>query len=92
MKNAFLSFLRRTFTNQQGQVLPWMALLVVLFLGMAGLTLDLGHAYVCYRELQASTDAATLAGAYAMTLPAASVKSVSAEVTAASSVSLTAQT
>ena len=47
----------------------FLAFVVVLFLGMAGLTIDLGHAYVCHRELQASTDAATLAGAYAMTLP-----------------------
>jgi hypothetical protein len=52
--------------EEEGQVLPWMVLLMVLFLGMAGLTVDLGHAYVAYRELQGSTDAAALAGAYAM--------------------------
>ncbi len=28
-----------------------------------GLVVDLGHAYICYRELQASTDAAALAAA-----------------------------
>jgi len=52
-----------------------MALLMVLFLGMAGLTIDLGRAYVCYRELQASSDAAALAGAYAMTQSGATVSS-----------------
>jgi Flp pilus assembly protein TadG len=62
-----------------------MALLTVLFLGMAGLTLDLGHAYVCYRELQASTDAAALAGAYQLSLPTATTGSLDAAVQAASS-------
>ena len=62
------SFCVRAITDHNGQVLPWMALLMVLFFGMAGLTLDVGHAYVCYRELQSSTDAAALAGAYAMSL------------------------
>jgi Flp pilus assembly protein TadG len=79
MKNFCHSFLPRfvaRFTkDQSGQVLPWMALLMVLFLGMAGLTIDLGRAYVCYRELQASTDAAALAGAYAMTQSGATVSS-----------------
>ena len=70
------TILRRAFEDQRGQILPWMALLMVLFLGMAGLTIDLGHAYVCHRELQASTDAATLAGAYAMTLPDATSSTV----------------
>jgi Flp pilus assembly protein TadG len=66
--NSFLPrFVSRFTKDQSGQVLPWMALLMVLFLGMAGLTVDLGRAYVCYRELQASTDSAALAGAYAMT-------------------------
>ena len=60
------SFLRAILKGESGQILPWMVLMIVLFLGMAGLTLDLGHAYVCYRTLQASTDAAALAGAYEM--------------------------
>jgi Flp pilus assembly protein TadG len=78
-------FIPRVWKDQKGQVLPWMALLMVLFLGMAGLTVDLGHAYVCYRELQTSTDAATLAGAYAMTLSGATSSSVQGEVKAFSS-------
>jgi Flp pilus assembly protein TadG len=69
----------RLLFDQQGQTLPWMALMLVLLIGMGGLTTDLGHAYVCYRELQASTDAAALAGAYEM----ASATSTSASVKAA---------
>jgi Putative Flp pilus-assembly TadE/G-like len=85
MKTKDGSFLLRAYKEENGQVLPWMVLMIVLFLGMAGLTLDLGHAYVCYRELQASTDAAALAGAYAMTLPGASQATVQAEVNSFSS-------
>ena len=61
-KLHFLRFLK----NEEGQILPWLVFLTVLFLGMGGLVLDLGHAYVCYRDLQASTDAAALAGAWEM--------------------------
>ena len=75
----------RVLCEESGQVLPWMALLIVLFIGMAGLTLDLGHAYVCYRELQGSTDAAALAGAYALAQPGATTASVQSEVNAFSS-------
>jgi Flp pilus assembly protein TadG len=72
--------LLRLMQKEDGQVLPWMALLTVLFLGMAGLTIDLGHAYVAFRELQASTDAAALAGAYAMSLSDATTATIDSEV------------
>ncbi|MGA8085862.1 MAG: VWA domain-containing protein [Terracidiphilus sp.] len=80
--NSFLSHLHR---DESGQVLPWMVFLMVLFGGMAGITVDLGHAYVCHRELQSSTDAAALAGAYAMTLSGATTASVTSQVNATSS-------
>lgn len=51
-----------------------------LVIGMAGLTLDLGRAYVAYNELQFSTDAAALAGAYNMALSTATVSTVNAAV------------
>jgi Flp pilus assembly protein TadG len=76
----------RTLQEESGQVLPWVALLMVLFLGMGGLTIDLGQAYVAYRELQASTDAAALSGAYALTLPTATTATVKAAAAAYSSV------
>jgi hypothetical protein len=67
-----------------------MALLMILFLGFAGLSMDLGQAYVAYRELQASTDAAALAGGYAMALAnetTAQVQSYAANYGSASSCS-----
>lgn len=54
---------RRIYSEQNGHVLPWMALGMVGFLGLAGLTIDVGHAYVTYDLLQASTNAAALAAA-----------------------------
>ena len=89
MKNSAViaPFLRRAFKDESGQIMPWVAMLSVLFLGMTGITLDLGRAFTCYRELQTSTDAATLAGAYAMSLSTATTTSVTAAVTAYSSAS-----
>ena len=75
------SLLIRALKDEDGQVLPWMAFLIVTICGMAGLTLDLGRAYGCYRELQASTDAAALAGAYEMFQTTATSSSVTSKVT-----------
>jgi Flp pilus assembly protein TadG len=49
--------------EQNGQVIPWVVLMATILLGIAGLVLDLGRAYIGYRELQSATDAAALAGA-----------------------------
>ena len=57
-----------------------MVFLTILFLGFAGLTLDVGNAYFSYLDLQASTDAAALAGAYAMTQAGATTTTVTAAV------------
>ena len=73
--------------NDEAQVLPWMALLVVLSLGIGGLSVDLGHAYICQRELQASTDAAALAGGYAMAITGSTTTSVTTAAKAYSSLS-----
>ncbi len=61
------SSVSRFLRGEQGQIIWWLPLMIIVFFGMAGLTVDLGRAYVAYRELQASTDAAALAGAYALT-------------------------
>jgi hypothetical protein len=66
-------------------MLPWMGFLIVGFMGMAGLTIDLGRAYGCYRELQSSTDAAAMAGAYQMSQSGATSSTVSSTVSAYSS-------
>jgi len=79
--------LMRAFKDEEGQVLPWMVLLLILFLGGAGLCVDLGHAYICERELQASTDAAALAGGYALSLSTATSASVKSAAANYSSVS-----
>ena len=49
--------------GQDGQVLPVMALMLVALLAMTAVVVDLGHALFAYRELQAASDAAALAGA-----------------------------
>lgn len=57
------SLVRRAFKEQHGQVLVWLALSMTGLLGMTSLSVDLGHAYYVYCALQASTNAAALAGA-----------------------------
>jgi len=63
MKKGKTSLLHRVLRDQRGQVLPWVAFMMVLFLGMSALVLDVGHAFFCSRELQAAVDSAALAGA-----------------------------
>ena len=58
--------LRRLSREESGQMLPIVALMMVVLLGMTGLALDVGHVYMCHRELQSSADAAALAGATSM--------------------------
>jgi len=57
------SLIGRAIKEQHGQVLPWVAFMMILFLGMGAFVLDVGHAFFCFRQLQAATDAAALAGA-----------------------------
>lgn len=85
MKRHTRSFIARCLRDESGQMLPWMAFLIVAICGMGGLSIDLGRAYGCYHELQASTDAATIAGAYAMSLPNATSGKVTTAVNAYSS-------
>jgi hypothetical protein len=85
MKRAIKKRLTRVIADQSGQALPWMVFLMVLFIGAAGITVDLGHAYVCYRELQASTDAAALAAGYELGQSNATVASVQAAASSYSS-------
>jgi Flp pilus assembly protein TadG len=75
------SLSRRALSDQHGQVLPWVAFMLVLFLGMSAFVLDVGHAFYCKRELQAATDAAALAGAQSLknSSPTAVVAAFSAE-------------
>jgi hypothetical protein len=57
---------RALYRDDSGQILPLVAGMLIVLLGMAGLAVDVGHVYTCHRELQASADASALAGATAM--------------------------
>jgi hypothetical protein len=60
--------------GQRGQILPLVAVSLVVLLGFTGFVIDAGRVYVSYNELQASTNAAALAGAQA--LPSSSAAAV----------------
>ncbi len=63
MKNAVRTRVHQALRDQRGQALPWVATMMVMLMGFAGFSIDVGHIFYCYRELQAATDAAALAGA-----------------------------
>ena len=64
----------RFFQEESGQALPWIILLMLLFLGISALVVDLGQGVLVQRELQASADSAALAAA--ATLPASNYATV----------------
>ncbi len=74
--------LRRLLPDESGQVVPTVALIVVALFGFTGMVIDVGHLYVCYNELQASSNAAALAGAQA--LPGSSAVTVATNYSAVS--------
>ncbi|HEX3660368.1 MAG TPA: pilus assembly protein TadG-related protein [Acidobacteriaceae bacterium] len=53
--------MQRILGEEGGQVLPWVALVMLVVLGMAALSVDLGRAMVIRRQLQVQADAAALA-------------------------------
>jgi Flp pilus assembly protein TadG len=63
MKPIRSSFFRRVHRDQRGQALVMVVLGMVAFMGVAGLTIDIGHAYSVRNQLQISTNAAGLAAA-----------------------------
>jgi len=66
--------IHRVLTDESGQILPWAVLLLLMFLGVSALVVDVGHAMLVQRQLQASTDAAALAAA--QVLPSSTYTSV----------------
>jgi Flp pilus assembly protein TadG len=58
-----MSFARRALNDQRGQVLPWVALGLVAMMGMGGMSIDVGRAYVAHAQLQNYANAAVLAAA-----------------------------
>ena len=54
---------RKIGKNENGIALVWMAILIVVFIGIVGLALDWGYAFWTAQKLQNAADAAALAGA-----------------------------
>jgi len=75
-------FLRRAQKDRRGQILILLTLSLPLLLGITALVIDFGRIYYYNNELSASTQAAALAGAYAMSLPGATVTSATTAATA----------
>ncbi len=79
MKNHHKSFFFSALNDQCGQAVVWVSASLVAFLGLAGLSIDVGRAYTVQSQLQTSTNAAALSGASAAGLystGSASAKSV----------------
>ena len=64
--------------SECGQVLPIVAVVFVVLLGMAGLAIDVAHVFYCDRALQAYADAAALAGGGSMRTAASSAAVITA--------------
>jgi Flp pilus assembly protein TadG len=58
--------LLRIWQDDRGQILPVMLIFATVLFAMIGFTADVGNAYWSYHELQSSSDAAALAGAWAL--------------------------
>lgn len=59
-------FLGHLWNNERGQALVILSLGLTAFIGLAGVSVETGHAYLAYQKLVASTNAAAMAGAQAM--------------------------
>ena len=66
MRKMRLSLVRRALHDQQGQTTAFVVLGIVALLGVAGLVIDVGHAYVVRSQLQNSANAAALAASGAV--------------------------
>ena len=74
MKKAIFSILRNAFKDQSGQTLVLAPLAMLTMLSVAGIVVDVGHAYVVRSQLQNSANAAALAAAgYVYTSSSSSV-------------------
>ena len=67
--------------NQRGQAILFMALFLPMLFGMAALAVDFGLVFIYNDAFSASTQAAALAGAEAMSQPGATVASTTSAVT-----------
>ncbi len=65
MNSKKKSLFPRAMRDENGQILPWLALGMMGFVALTGLAIDVGRAYVAYDQLQSATNAAALAAASA---------------------------
>jgi Flp pilus assembly protein TadG len=63
MKKTIVQLVQKALDDQRGQILPWIAVVLVGLLGTAGLSIDVGRAYVAHSQLQNYANAAALAAA-----------------------------
>jgi len=72
--------------RQDGQILPWFALLLILFSGFTAFVVDAGRGIIAYHMLQESCDAAAMAGVQLMSDTTQSSSAVIGQATLYSSV------
>ncbi len=63
MKVKIVSFLQKVLKDERGQLVPWLVLGMTMTVGAAGMSIDVGHAYVVHAQLQNDANAAALAAA-----------------------------
>ena len=63
MRKFIRSFARKTIGDQSGQILPLTAVVLVALMGLGGLGMDFGRAYIAQARLQTYANAAALAAA-----------------------------
>ncbi|MBS1805075.1 MAG: Tad domain-containing protein [Acidobacteria bacterium] len=78
--------LKRIVARQEGQILPWFALLLILFSGFTAFVVDAGRGVIAYHMLQESCDAAAMAGVQLMSDTSQSSSAVISQATLYSSV------
>src|SRR3954447_6912938 len=71
---------------REAQILPWFALLLVLFSGFTAFVIDAGRGIIAYHMLQESCDAAAMAGVQLMSDTTQSSSAVISQATLYSSV------
>jgi hypothetical protein len=63
MNDKIVSFVRRALKDERAQVLPWLVLGMTAMVGVTGMSVDVGHAYVVHAQLQNCANASALAAA-----------------------------
>ena len=61
MSKKNVSYARKVLLDRRGQAIYWAVFGLIPLLGMSGLTVDVGHAYIIQKALQNGTNAAALA-------------------------------